>query len=168
MPGDAVTARLHGKLPAHGDFVTRGFTRAEAEACDAWLSDALADARAVHGAAFDARYDVAPPWRFADEGVGGALALSQDAAGRRFPVYLERSTSAPHAAAAAIEELLYRAIAERWTADALATAAEALDLGGEEAVPDTLTWWLEGGDAALDGTRPTELLTRMLAVEVHA
>ncbi len=163
-----MTARLHGKLPAHGDFVTRGFARAEAEACDAWLSDALAEARAAHGAAFDARYDFAPPWRFAGEGTGGALALSQDAAGRRFPIYLEVPSAAPLVTAAASEELLYRAIAERWTADALAAAAEALDLGAEETMPDAPRWWLEGSDAALDGTRPTELLTRMLSVEVDA
>ncbi len=168
MPGDAVTARLYGKLPAHGDFVSRGFTRAEAEACDAWLSDALAHARAAHDAAFDTRYDFAPPWRFAGEDMGGALALSQDTAGRRFPIYLEVPSASPLAAAAASEELLYRAIAERWAADALTAAAEALDPALEEAMPDAPIWWLEGSDAALDGTRPLELLSRMLSVEVDA
>lgn len=163
-----MTARLHGKLPAHGDFVTRGFTRAEVEACDAWLSASLADARAVHGAAFDARHDHAPPWRFAGKRLGGALALSQDAAGRRFPIYLDLSTAVPLAAAAAIEELLYRAIMEPWTADALAAAAAALELAGEDAIADPGRWWLEGSDATLRGARPPELLTRMLAVEVDA
>ena len=166
MPGDAVTAvgtaRLYGKLPAHGDFVSRGFSRAEAEACDAWLSASLADAHAAHGAGFAARYDGALPWRYAGAGRQGALTPSQDAAGRRFPLYLDVKTGL----AAKVEELLYRAIAERWTADALIAAAEALS---DEAEPtDGERWWLDGGDAALSGSCPPDLLTRMLAVEVPA
>lgn len=168
MPGDAVTARLYGKLPAHGDFVSRGFTRGEAEACDAWLSASLAHARAGHGAAFDARYDHAPPWRLAGEDVGGALAPSQDAAGRRYPVLLLLDTPAPRSAAAAVEELLYRAIAERWTADALVAAAEALELSHEPDVGSDAHWSVEGDPVTLTGAYPPDLLTRMLAVEVPA
>ncbi len=164
-----MTARLYGKLPAHGDFVSRGFTRAEAEVSDAWLSASLADAREGHGAAFEVRHDLAPTWRFANDATGGALALSQDAAGRRFPIYLELPTPAPLAAAAAIEDLLYQAIAERWSADALAAAAEALDLPREDGAPAKPRWWLAGDeDGALGGARPPELLAHMLAVEVAA
>ncbi len=168
MPGDAVTARLYGKLPAHGDFVWRGFTRDEAEACDAWLSASLADTRAMYGAVFNARFDHAPPWRFVRDWTGGALAPSQDAAGRRFPVLLLLDTPAPRSASAALEELLYQAIAERWTADALVVGAGALDLAHEPEAGSDAGWSVEGETMTLDGAYPPDLLTRMLAVEVAA
>ncbi|MGI4732255.1 MAG: type VI secretion system-associated protein TagF [Janthinobacterium lividum] len=175
-------ARLFGKLPAHGDFVCRGFVRAECDSYDRWLSASLADALAEHGEAFGRLYESAPPWRFAlDDGrggrAGGAIALSQDSAGRRFPVYLEvqaLSAAAPVAVAAAAEELLFRAIAERWTADALAGAAGAVtclkdeDQGDEAQGDEAGLWWLEGAGAAdaLTGDRPRDLLSRMLAATV--
>ena len=165
----AGTVRLYGKLPAHGDFVSRGFTRGQAEACDAWLSASLADARAAHGAAFDARYDHAPPWRFAGEGLGGALAASQDAAGRRYPVLLLLDTTAPFSAAAVLEGLLYQAIAERWTADALVAAADVVELPLEpEDAPEEGRWSVEGDTATLSGACPPDLIGHLLAVGVEA
>lgn len=164
-----MSARLHGKLPAHGDFVTRGFTREVAEQHDTWLSASLAEARAVHGAVFDERYGCAPTWRFVRGGTAGALALSQDAVGRQFPVLIFLDTAAVFTASAALDELLYRAVAEQWTADELVAAAVSLDLPSTpEPVPGSGCWFSEGRQEVLTGTRPPDLLTRMLSVEVDA
>ncbi|HYD46690.1 MAG TPA: type VI secretion system-associated protein TagF, partial [Phenylobacterium sp.] len=67
LPGDAVTGRriwLFGKLPSHGDFVARGLDTGTRAAWDAWLSEGVGGARAALGEAFDAAYEIAPPWRF--------------------------------------------------------------------------------------------------------
>lgn len=170
-------ARLFGKLPAHGDFVCRGFAPAERDACDRWLSHSLAQARAAYGPHFEQRYDAALPWRFATEngtgaGSGGALALSQDAAGRRYPILLQLTlVAASHAVAGRVEALLYDAIVGRWNADALADAAAALDgFANDAPAPAPAHWWRPhgGGGAVADGDTPPDLLTRMLAVEAGA
>ena len=164
-----MTARLYGKLPAHGDFVSRGFTREVTESYDAWLSASLADARAVHGDAFEARYDRALPWRFARGGTGGAITPSQDMAGRRFPIFVLLDNPAPLTTAEAIEDLLYKAIAGRWTADTLIAAVGALDVPCErEPLRGSGRWFLAGETTTLTGSQPAELLTHMLAVGADA
>ncbi len=55
---------LFGKLPGHGDFVSRGVPGGLRDRLDQWLSDWLAAARAEHGAAFVAAYEAAAPWLF--------------------------------------------------------------------------------------------------------
>lgn len=149
-------AALFGKLPAHGDFVSRGLPAAERERIDGWLSDSLARAQSALGNDFTEAFDRAPPWRCAAAGVGGAIAASQDSAGRRYPILL--MVGDPDAAATC-EELLYAAIGERWDADRLAREAGGAPAGD----PDR--WWSGEATAAavsLDGAFPTDLLTAML------
>lgn len=179
MPVEAVSAFVFGKLPAHGDFIARGMDAATQGAWDAWLTQELIAARARHGDAFDARYGAAPVWHFAfDEGaaaVAGGLALSVDAAGRRFPVLAGRAaTPAAGVVAAACEECLYDAIAGGWTVDRLFERVSTLDpapdgdvleddAGGE-------AWWTHGNDGFgagyLPGARPDGLIARMLEAGV--
>ena len=158
---------LFGKLPAHGDFVTRGIAMAERDALDAWLSASLAQARTTAGEAFADRYDRAPPWRCTTivEGarVAGALTPSQDGAGRRYPVLLALRDGGEEAAAAC-EALLYDAIAGGWSADVLVDRADTLTIADDAA--DAPRWWTLGGDgfaaAALPGDRPAALLSAMM------
>ena len=80
-----VTAWLFGKLPSHGDFVTRGLSPAERDQLDRWLSDEMEQARDMLGEQFAARFDETPPVLFAhpcEAGwEGGALCPSIDSAG---------------------------------------------------------------------------------------
>ncbi len=97
---------LHGKLPAHGDFVRRGLPGRFCEPWDAWLRQGVAAARASLGEpGFEAAWDAAPAWRFllppgacGLERVAGVLLPSRDQVGRRFPLTL--ATLAPPEGAA--------------------------------------------------------------------
>ena len=162
-------ARLFGKLPAHGDFVSRGLNTDERDALDAWLSASLAQAQHVHGSAFETRFDGAPPWRcvlYDGEGcMSGALAASQDAVGRRFPVLVVVTGTADEAVAKACEGLLYNAIAGGWTVDALVEQAEKL---AASMMPSdrSCRWWTEGGEGYAASERsaadPADLIPAIL------
>ena len=94
VPGEPLSAGhvvLFGKLPSHGDFVSRGLAEDFRKAWDDWLSSCLERGRLAFGERFAQAHDVAPPWRFVN-GPGdfgsawrvGAFAPSVDSAGRRF------------------------------------------------------------------------------------
>lgn len=162
------SALIYGKLPGHGDFVAHGWTAAERDALDAWLSASLAAARTASGADFEDRFDHAPPWRCAAP--AGAVAPSQDAAGRRYPLYVALRGRTGEALAAACEELLYAAIGGGWDVDRLAIALG--EIVGSDEVVVVPRWWTEGGEAfppaALEGERPPSLLAAMLERESAA
>ena len=133
-----MSAFLHGKLPAHGDFVSRGLAPDERDLVDGWLAASLASARDALGAGFEAAFDAAPPWRFAwrdgARWTAGALAPSADAVGRRYPILIGRRdllATDVHAGTAALDQLLYAAIAEGWDADRLEREAADLILAGD-------------------------------------
>ncbi len=145
-----MTARLFGKLPAHGDFVSRGCTPVEQAGLDAWLTASLADAQDRFGGEFVDRFDAALPWKGYGAGAVGMIAASQDAAGRRYPLLLVC------AATDDIEDMIYAAIAERWDVDRLATTAGA-------GPSSSIERW-ESADRAmsLDGDMPVDIVTAML------
>lgn len=149
-----MSALVFGKLPAHGDFVVRGVKAATRTTLDDWLSASLADAREALGEAFAERFDHALPWRCTGPGVVGAIAASQDAVGRRFPVLLLAGDSGN--GTAHCEDLLYRAIGEGWDADTLAAA------GGDLPEGDVDSWFGRDGSRR-DGARPADLIMAMLA-----
>jgi type VI secretion system protein ImpM len=173
MSCHAMTAWLFGKLPVHGDFVSRGLPMQEREMLDSWLSAEMAQAKAKLGDDFADSYDAAPPWCFVrkndnDNWAGGALCPSMDSAGRRFPILVARANlSAEEATVAARScvDLIYDAFATSMTADALLAATEAFR-------PDTNpgtsseSWWVE--DEAqepvirLAGKFPPGLIAAML------
>lgn len=166
-------ALLFGKLPAHGDFVGRGIDPHDRDALDRWLAASLAEARARLGDAFDDLYEEAPAWRFAwADPAGwsaGAMALSVDSVGRRYPILIALTGLAGdqvEAAAAAAENLIYDALEGGWDADRLHEAAA-------RTTPEPMTtweggegWWTLGGarfnESYLVGSRPTGLLTTLL------
>lgn len=166
--------RLFGKLPAHGDFVSRGFNASERDSLDAWLATSLSDARdALGDEAFADRYDSAPPWRCvvpgdADGATAGALAPSIDAAGRRYPIFLALDVDRARALDAAdrCEALLYDALAARWDADTVVAHAAAVQLADSPDYEGSAKWWTLGGEgfapADLAGGRPTSLMRALL------
>lgn len=163
----AVTAWLFGKLPSHGDFVSRGLTAAARDELDRWLSAEVLSAREAYGAAFDGRYDAAPPWRFAGEGEGRVICASIDSAGRRFPVIAGlgvADAALARSAAEACERTIYAAFARTMTIDAVWKSLSSEELRPEEP-PAAPGWWLEGTRALAAGDRPEGLLTHMLAME---
>jgi type VI secretion system ImpM family protein len=145
-----VTARLFGKLPAHGDFVARGCTPVEQASLDTWLTASLADAQDRFGGEFADRFDAALPWKGRGAGAVGVIAASQDAAGRRYPLVLVC------AAANDIEGLIYAAIGDRWDADRLAAAAGAGPSSSIEC------WTSANGPHLLAGDMPVDIVTAML------
>lgn len=126
-------AGLFGKLPAHGDFVARGFDAGVAGALDAWLTAGVARLRAAaDDAAFAAAMTAAPLWHgwlpLGDGAFHGVLTPTVDAAGRYFllaagcagPAGAVWAVAALHPGfAAAAEAAAYDALAGRLDADAL-------------------------------------------------
>ena len=178
---------LTGKLPAHGDFVSRGLDPAERDAWDAWGASALDALRAVAGAQFEAAHAAAPAWRFTAVRGGawsaGALAPSVDRVGRRYLLLLGVDGLAPEVAGAAglaiadaAEAMICGAIAGGTQADALlAAAAERfadLHAAARVAAPALAAtpgspgaWWTLGSadcppDALTGEAAPADLFAR--------
>jgi type VI secretion system protein ImpM len=97
MPGESVTAApgFFGKLPGHGDFVTRALPADFVKRWDDWLQAALSASREQLGAAWLELYLTSPVWCFAlaagvcgRAATAGVLIPSVDRVGRYFPFTL--------------------------------------------------------------------------------
>jgi len=184
MPFDAVSKGprpvLFGKLPSHGDFISRGLDLTACDAWDRWASDGLERAHAALGERFDDAHDRGPPWRFIDapgrfgsDWRAGALAPSIDAAGRRFMIMLaaeglssDQAGGGGEAIAEEMEALIYQAFESGWDADATIEAAKApVATIAVAEQPRRARWWTLGGfdhpPASLGG--PNGLFTEMLS-----
>jgi len=162
-----VTPGLYGKLPAHGDFVARGWDGPQVAALDAWLTSGLAAIRGgLDDDAFAARLTAAPLWRgYIPPGACGAAAMhlalapSIDSAGRYFfiaggvagaaePVWAVASQSPGFADA--VEAATYEALGGNLDADgyaaAITGATPAPDARGEflagVSLPPSSAWWV--------------------------
>lgn len=166
-----MTAWLFGKLPSHGDFISRGLTPAVRDLLDTWLSDEMRLARETYGHELAERFDDAPPLLFGhrdgDGWEGGTLCPSVDSVGRRFPLLVARrvaSVDQATPAARACIDAVYAAFAEGANADALQSSAESLDLHEAPNEPE-VGWWLDGAqDVLVTGPAawPKGLLNYML------
>ena len=166
-------AWLFGKIPAHGDFISRGLDHATHTLLDDWLSVEVARAR-ERFADFDARYVQAPPWYFVDQDgagawSGGALCLSVDKVGRRFPILVAAPAIAADCArevALAALELVFTTFGEGWDADQLALALGSIVADrGSGPVPTQSVWAIEADDGTrieMTGRFPDGLIERML------
>ena len=175
-----------GKLPAHGDFVVRGLGPAQRQAWDSWASNSLSAAGHALGEAFDALFDVAPPWRFVfgpgPFGHGwraGALAPSIDRAGRRFPIILGAEGKAEpdgvyplelaEQVALVLENQIYHAFESRGDIDVLIASAQdgLVALRAESQMGSEGRFWTLGGSHHPSQTifanqPPANLLTTVL------
>lgn len=171
----AATPGLWGKMPAHGDFVRRGWSDAVVAALDAWLSPALARRRDVLGEeAFADAMRAAPLWHgLLPEGVAGpaplrlVMAPSVDRAGRLFPLLLGVAGDSgwdDPALSDALEAAIYAAVAGRTDADG--TLASIVAAPGVARGPGG--WWADRFDPAAPPDAPAgppdaALLDRMLS-----
>ncbi len=183
-----MTPGLYGKLPAHGDFVARGWEGAQVAALDAWLTSGLAAIRdGLDDDDFAARLTAAPLWRgYIPPGACGAeamhlaLAPSIDSAGRYFfiaagvagaaaPVWATASQSSGFADA--VEAATYDALGGALDADALASAiaaaapapdARAEFLAGVSLPPSSAWWVADPVDGAPVGLRAASVDTALL------
>jgi type VI secretion system protein ImpM len=171
-------AWLFGKMPTHGDFVSRGLDQRERDRLDAWLSSGMAAARERLADRFEPCFDAAPSWCFASPDPdgswsGGALCPSIDAAGRRFPLVVARrapSSLEAEDSARLCAEVLCDAFEHAYDADALwrAVGEIAAAAGPEATTPGAASaqWWVEDEHGARVETRqgawPDGLLATML------
>ena len=96
---------IHGKLPSHGDFITRRLPREFVDGWDDWLQHAIAASKTALGDEWLNIYLTSPIWSFVLEaGVcgtsawAGILMPSVDRVGRYFPLTLAVALPAPHSA----------------------------------------------------------------------
>ncbi len=176
MPDSALEPRpsarwLFGKLPSHGDFVSRGISASLRDGLDRWLTAEMEQARTVWGDSFDQRYEAAPVWHFVDaesdgSWSGGILCASTDRVGRRFPLMI--SAPAPDCAAAVALSagclgLVAQAFAEGWDADQLnAAPLEPDSLPWEPQQPSWALVAEDGPVVQVDGRTPSGVIGRML------
>ena len=166
---------LFGKIPAHGDFISRGLEPKAHEALDLWLSAELARARARF-TDFDTRYVHAAPWHFVDcdpqgQWSGGALCPSVDAVGRRFPILVAApvaNAGQATAVAYAALDLIFGALGEGWDAPRLHQAlGEIVPAAGSGPEPTQSVWAIEADDGTrieMTGRFPDGLIERMLEI----
>lgn len=112
-----VAAFVFGKLPAHGDFISRGLDDDTIEAADAALAEAVTLAALRWDDRWDDVYVETPVWRFVAapgvlgrEWTAGVFMASVDAVGRQFP--LLAGFSAPNLALVARGHVLTAALDE--------------------------------------------------------
>jgi type VI secretion system protein ImpM len=86
-----ITPGFYGKLPAHGDFVSRRLPRAFIKPWDRWLQDLIRHSRSQLGEDWLEYYLQSPFWRFllgaglcGDSPVAGVMMPSMDRGGRYF------------------------------------------------------------------------------------
>ncbi len=183
-PFSKAAAGCFGKIPARGDFVRFGLSRAFLDAFDDWLQRALALSRSAHGEEWVAAWLEAPVWRFAlspglagTEAAIGLLLPSVDRVGRYFPLTFAATLRGVEAAALisagggfldAVERLGREAVAEDLAPEALAAGvAEALFAAPKGAgvapglCPRTgALWWTEGAPRRPASAFVTEGLPR--------
>jgi len=100
-----------GKIPALGDFVTRGLPLSFVQPWDEWLSAELSEARFLLAEDWAATYRQAPIWCFSlgvhavdEHAWQGIIVPSFDRVGREFPLTIAQSRPRP---AASIHERLW-------------------------------------------------------------
>ena len=152
-------AGCHGKLPARGDFVTRGLDGAALERWDNWLQQVVSASRAGLGPDWQAAWLRMPAWHFAlgcsvldDRPWAGVLIPSVDKVGRSYPFSvlspLRPGGASPAAWQAGAEALALEALADDLDAALLQQRLDRIgcpgcDRGPSGQVPasDTAFWW---------------------------
>ena len=114
---------LYGKIPSHGDFVSRGLERLQSSEIDSWLSQWMQMARTEWVDAFDDNYRSAQPWLFSGQNLTAILMPSFDKVERLFPIF---ACVGNGAVIQEVYDATFSAIAENETADALFDSLKAL------------------------------------------
>lgn len=147
---EPVTGFLFGKLPAFGDFVSRGLSAPTRDYWDTWCTSALLDARRRFEETFDQRFWSTEPRRFLAAPIEGGcwqtgcIIASSDRAGRAFPFVLGVSSSAP------IEPVAGAAMGERIAACLQMRPEGPVDLDALAAAAATAAKNVSGASLAVD------------------
>lgn len=169
---------LHGKLPAHGDFLTRRLTREFVQGWDDWLQRAIASSQEQLGGQWLDIYLTSPLWRFVlspgvvdNQAWAGVLMPSVDSVGRYFPLTLARPMPELASPAemlvrggpwfAALEEIALSGLGEGVDVDSLDQALlehEAVPVSGVPAVGVALEF-SRPVMVPLDNTAPNPLIS---------
>ena len=90
---------FYGKIPSHGDFLSRHLPKSFIESLDAWIQSGLAHCKETLGESWLDKYLTSPVWHFAlsagicdQQAWVGVLMPSVDRVGRYFPLII----AAPH------------------------------------------------------------------------
>ncbi|MBU7578987.1 MAG: type VI secretion system-associated protein TagF [Porphyrobacter sp.] len=142
---------VFGKLPAHGDFVSRGVPGALREKLDEWLSQWLSQAQAAHGQAFTEVYENAAPWLFDGPGAAAVLLPSMDAVGRHYPLLV---VTAPACLMQDIYDAAVDALVTGATSDDLRAQLAALEPDPQTPALRTARWFLPEGAEGAEGALP--------------
>jgi len=152
-------AGFFGKIPSHGDFVTRDLPRSFLDGWDAWLQSCIAQSKAQLGEGWLDVYLTSPIWRFGlmpgvcgPQAAAGILMPSVDRVGRYFPLTIATSQVGE------VNPLQLPGVADRWFDAAEAVALRALDDDRFEAnaMHDALK---AIGDVAVEALRPETAAT---------
>ncbi|WP_181443516.1 type VI secretion system-associated protein TagF [Porphyrobacter sp. YT40] len=133
---------LFGKLPGHGDFISRGVPGALRAPFDQWLSDWLAAAHEALGADFVEAYETAAPWLYHSPRAAAVLLPSVDAVGRQFPLL---AVTVPEVPLQSTYDALVDAVSAGSDSDALRAALGALSPVEAAATPPVPQWFLPEG-----------------------
>ena len=169
-------AGIFGKLPAHGDFVRRGWSDETVDAVDRWLTAGVAAFRDARDEdAFADAMHAAPMWQgHVPAGQLGPLALhlavapSTDRAGRLFPIAAGWAGEGCAGSAPVLDESIYDAVAGRLDADALVASLDAATTGGGGPAMAVSAWWPgvpDGEPAVTSEAVDAALLERLLGGE---
>lgn len=174
---------FYGKVPSHGDFVTRRLTAEFTAPWDQWLQGSLAASRAELGEGWLEHYLTSPLWRFVlSPGIAGqrvwagVLMPSVDRVGRYFPLTLAcplpAGINAPAVLAAsdwfaAAESLALTALTDPFSLETFDGQVQALGIPPASVLPTTAPTdgrarpnaWHLGGSAAL---RPADACALLL------
>ncbi len=126
---------LYGKLPGHGDFVSRGLERSREAALDETLARSVEQAREEWGPEFGETYASAQPWLFAAAAGTAIVIPSADKVGRLFPLY---AATGHRVVLQHLYDTVVEAIAAPQGADDLFEALENLEIfdGGASSEPE--------------------------------
>jgi type VI secretion system protein ImpM len=102
MPAESLTTGYYGKVPTHGDFVSRGLPRNFIDPWDDWLQEAIMSSHQQLGENWLNYYLTSPIYRFVlspcicgDSGWRGILMPSVDRIGRYYPMTISQMIQQP-------------------------------------------------------------------------
>jgi type VI secretion system ImpM family protein len=137
---------FYGKLPGHGDFVSRGLAARQEKAIDRWLAGWLGAARAQWAGDFEANYRDAQPWLFSGDRLSAVAIPSADRVGRLFPLLAAAQARAPMQQ---LYDTVIAAMVECWDGDRLHRALGEI-AGGNGSASEPDEWSLpDAGETAM-------------------
>lgn len=128
---------LYGKIPAHGDFISRGLQREQISEIDNWLTAWFERAKTDWGQSFEDNYRASQPWIFSGEHIAAILMPSFDRVERLFPLFVCVGAGAR---AQRLYDAAFSAIAEPQTVELLFEDLKTIKCDAE--TTDAKGWFL--------------------------